>query len=482
MTYLAEEHIRSRLGFTAAVAAEHFESDIELDSDSDTRLPRKGTARFDIRRINVDGVSHMPSHGSDGESTVASEELGFLRRPATPGSADADADADAATEFQGIASQLTVRLLFPPEDGGMLIGKDGCHINKLKASTTALWSIKGSNANQEDRVVVISGSAEGVVNAIQALTEHMDQQQQLTATLDSSRSASSPLTLRLLFPAGCIGFVMGPGGARVAKLRVDSKISRLHIYRDNISQADERVIEISGTKKALCQAVTLILRETGAVLAAQQSIATLYKPSRNGLRRLQSGDRAASSSELRADSYVPSSSKDHPRNRSQSLLGLGEADSSRDGADRPKQKRRMSDNSESDYWPSKRRVSEVSESGRSSNAAHHQGHTRRESPPQLKRRISRNPLVASNSGKRSIGENSKEEKLVIPDCVAGRLIGRKGSYLLSLETQSGAQITLSPRVPNMADRIVTVVGRIDDVNAACKLIKDSVQNFEDLEV
>ncbi|KAJ2791069.1 hypothetical protein GGI18_001392, partial [Coemansia linderi] len=77
---------------------------------------------------------------------------------------------------------------------------------------------------------------------------------------------------------------------------------------------------------------------------------------------------------------------------------------------------------------------------------------------------------------------STEEKLVIPDSVAGRLIGRKGSYLLSLETQSGAQISLSPRVPNMTDRIVTVVGRVGEVSAACKLIKDSVQSFEDLEV
>ncbi|KAJ2451631.1 hypothetical protein GGI03_006852 [Coemansia sp. RSA 2337] len=133
---------------------------LAIDSDSDTRLSRKGAAHLGLHRINTDGVSHMPSHGSDGESTVASEELGFLRRPATPGSAD----TATAAGVQGIASQLVVRLLFPPEDGGMLIGKDGCHINKLKASTTALWSIKGNNANQEDRVVAISGSAEGVVN------------------------------------------------------------------------------------------------------------------------------------------------------------------------------------------------------------------------------------------------------------------------------------------------------------------------------
>ncbi|KAJ2816416.1 Poly(rC)-binding protein 4, partial [Coemansia sp. 'formosensis'] len=302
---------------------------ITIDSDNDTYLPRKVTACEEIRPIDASGASCIPSHGSDGESTVASEDSGLA----------------SGFGAHGIASQLMVRLLFPPEDGGMLIGRDGCHINKLKASTTALWSIKGNNSNQEDRVVVISGSAEGVINAIQALTEHMDEQQQLNFTPGTSRSTASPLTLRLLFPAGCIGIVMGPGGARVAKLRIDSKISRLHIYRDNISQADERVIEICGTKKALCQAVTLILRETGTALATQQSVATLYRPSRSGLRRLLSGDRVTPSSETYADSYIPSSSKDHHRNRSQSLLGLGEVGSIHDGAGRPKQKRRVSDNS-----------------------------------------------------------------------------------------------------------------------------------------
>ncbi|KAJ2689128.1 Poly(rC)-binding protein 4 [Coemansia spiralis] len=484
MTYLVEDRLRSRLGCTATAAAaatsECFVSDIELDSDEDTFLPRKAAAHSGLRCIDVGGSSRMPGHGSDGESTVASDESGLLRRPATPGSIEPH--ASSAVGLQGIASPLMVRLLFPPGDGGMLIGKDGCHINKLKESTTALWSIKGSNTDQEDRVVVLSGSAEGVINAIQALTEHMEQQQQLAVALGSSRPTPGPLMLRLLFPAGCIGFVMGPGGARVAKLRVDSGISRLHIYRDNISQADERVIEICGTRKAICQAIIMILSETGSALATQQGIATLYRPSRSGLHRLLSGDRAAPGSETRTDSYVPSSSKDSHRNRSQSLLELGEADSSRSGAERPRQKRRMSDNSESDYWPRKRRVSEASESGRRSNTAHRHSHTRQGPSPPPKRRTSRNPLVASNTGKRSTSEGSMEEKLVIPDSIAGRLIGRKGSYLLSLETQSGAQISLSPRVPNMTDRIVTVVGRVGEVSAACKLIKDSVQSFEDLEV
>ncbi|KAJ2493862.1 Poly(rC)-binding protein 2 [Coemansia sp. RSA 2050] len=485
MTYLAEDRLRSRLGPTAAAAAatsECFESDIELDSDEDAFLPRKAAAHSGLHHVDVGGSSRIPSHGSDGESTVASDESGLLRRPATPGSIEPNVDDAAAAGLRGIASQLMVRLLFPPGDGGMLIGKDGCHINKLKESTTALWSIKGSNTDQEDRVVVLSGSAEGVINAIQALTEHMEQQQRLAATLGASRSAPGSLMLRLLFPAGCIGFVMGPGGARVAKLRVDSGISRLHIYRDNISQADERVIEICGARRAICQAIILMLCEMGSALATQQGIATLYRPSRSGLHRLLSGDRAASSSETRTDTYIPSSSKDYHRNRSQSLLELGEADSGRISSERPRQKRRMSDNSESDSWPRKRLVSEASESGRRSNAVHRHSHTRQGSSPQPKRRTSRNPPVASSTGKRGTSECSMEEKLVIPDSVAGRLIGRKGSYLLSLEAQSGAQISLSPRVPNMTDRIVTVVGRAGEVSAACKLIKDSVQSFEDLEV
>ncbi|KAJ2893469.1 Poly(rC)-binding protein 2 [Coemansia aciculifera] len=371
----------------------------------------------------------------------------------------------------------------------MLIGKEGCHINKLKASTTAAWSITGSNANNEDRVVVIGGSAEGVINAVHALTEHMDQQQRIVPTTTSGASRStSALTLRILFPSSCIGLLIGPAGARVSKLRIDSKVDRLHIYRDNIGSTDERVIEISGEKRALCSAVKLLLSEAGPALAKQQSVSTLYKPVHNGLRRLQSQERHSTTAEVRVDSYRPGSAKSQSRTRSYSLVGLSETGPSRNGSDRHRQKRRISENSDSDSdlecKSSKRRMSEAAEPDRAYGSQARHGRSHRNSPPQMKRRSTastHSPRSASSSGRQSPDEASKEEKLVIPDSVAGRLIGRKGSYLLALETQSGAHITLSPRVKNMTDRIVTVVGRTAEVSTACKLIRNSVQSFEDLE-
>ncbi|KAJ2335290.1 Poly(rC)-binding protein 4 [Coemansia sp. RSA 2681] len=451
-----------------------------IDTDCDIRLPRKAVAHADTRCADVADMCCAPNGG---KNATTYNESGALRRPATPGSASSDTDVAAALPGAA-APQTLLRLLFLPEDGGMLIGKEGCHINKLKASTTATWSIAGSNTNSEDRVVVISSSTESVVHAVHALAEHMDQQQRL-ATINSGVSGATPaLTLRLLFPASCIGLLIGPGGARISKLRADSKISHLHIYRDSIWNTDERVIEISGTRQALCSAVAQVLRETGPSLPKQQAVSVLYKPVHNGFRRLQSRERHSPSSETRTDSYRPSSARDQHRSRSSSLLGLRGADSSRDAPDRQRQKRRMSDNLDSDYKVSKRRVSEASEAGRTPEAPYRHDRARRASPPQLKRRSStstRSSYSTSSSGKGSPDERSKEEKLVIPDSIAGRLIGRKGSYLLSLETQSGAQITLSPRVQNMPDRVVTVVGRIDEVSIACRLIRNSVQNFEDLE-
>ncbi|KAJ2748012.1 RNA binding protein, heterogenous nuclear RNP-K like protein [Coemansia sp. BCRC 34301] len=488
MTYVAEEHICSRLPF----AVEHHDgSDIELDADYDVRLLDKAAAatHTDMCYSDTTDICCEPSYGGDDKSTISSDEVSSLKRPVTPGSARPD--TDSAAGFQATATpQILLRLLFLPEDGGMLIGKSGCHINKLKASSTATWSITGSNTNKEDRVVIISSTLEGVVNAIHTLTEHMDQQQQIAATFNSSAPQPTyALTLRLLFPASCIGLVIGPGGARVSKLRVDSKIDRVHIYRDSICHTDERVIEICGTRQSLCHAVELMLRETGPTLAKQQSVSTLYKPAQNGFRRLQSQERQSRdlylpNHEMLTDSYRPSPSKEKSRNRSFSLVGFGEADSDHDTSGKNKQKRRMSDNPESERRPSKRRVSDAPGSSRESDASRRLGRADRYSPPQLNRRSSastRSSHSASSSRKHSPDDRSKEEKMVIPDSVAGRLIGRKGSYLLSLENQSGAQISLSPRVQNMTDRIVTVVGRTDEVRAACKLIKSSVQSFEDLE-
>ncbi|KAJ2705860.1 hypothetical protein H4R19_005072 [Coemansia spiralis] len=72
-----------------------------------------------------------------------------------------------------------------------------------------------------------------------------------------------------------------------------------------------------------------------------------------------------------------------------------------------------------------------------------------------------------------------QEKLVVADSIAGRLIGRNGKHLLSLEERSGARIMLSPRVKSIPDRIATVVGRPGDVRRACALIRENMREFAD---
>ncbi|KAJ2495042.1 hypothetical protein IWW47_004278 [Coemansia sp. RSA 2052] len=131
-----------------------------IDTDCDIRLPRKAVAHADIRCADVADMCCAPNDGKNATTYNGSDAL---RRPATPGSASSDTDVAAALPGAA-APQTLLRLLFLPEDGGMLIGKEGCHINKLKASTTATWSIAGSNTNSEDRVVVISSSTESVVH------------------------------------------------------------------------------------------------------------------------------------------------------------------------------------------------------------------------------------------------------------------------------------------------------------------------------
>ncbi|KAJ2484172.1 Poly(rC)-binding protein 2 [Coemansia sp. RSA 2320] len=437
-----------------------------IDPDCDLGQPCEVRVDKQTRTEPV-GSCHASGPASDGEGTVAFDEARLLERPATPGTPEPKLQS---------APQLMLRLVFPPEDGGMLIGKGGCHINKLKADTSAAWSIAGCNTSHEDRVVVICGSAKQIIHAVHALTDHMEcQQQRPSAASSSSTSRPQDLTLRLLFPASCIGLILGPGGARSTKLRADTQISRLHIFRDNMPLSDERIVEMSGTRSALNQAFENLLREAGSALTSQQGLSTLYKPVRHGLRRLQSQDRLPLGvSSSRADVYRPAPPQDGPaRKRSQSMLGLEEAESGHGGSDSYQRKRRMSDNPEADRWPDRRRHSRCTSPPTRSSSS---------SSSLARSRTTRNPPAARAAAtNRRPSSDAKEEKLVIPDSIAGRLIGRNRANLILLENQSGAQIKLSPRVQNMPDRVVTVVGHPGQVSVAYKLIKDSVQSFEDLE-
>ncbi|KAJ2514658.1 hypothetical protein H4217_005631 [Coemansia sp. RSA 1939] len=156
-------------------------------------------------------------------------------------------------------------------------------------------------------------------------------------------------------------------------------------------------------------------------------------------------------------------------------------------SDSRKRLRRMSDNCEyrrdSVHTHRSRRDSESSsrhtksDLGRTSHISNPKTSKQRHFDGGNSHRNNSNRSDSNRSDSQRLAERT-ENKLVISDSIAGRLIGRNGSYLVTLQERSGARITLSPRVQDMPDRVVTVTGSHEQVDRANRLIKTSMRDFQ----
>ncbi|KAJ2888277.1 hypothetical protein FB639_000749 [Coemansia asiatica] len=153
-----------------------------LDVDFELGMPHNNIITYHISLVkekNNTCMSTCPANDSESEYMLVS-----CREPTpTPGDCSNDRDADSSAEHsssdldmrQGSSQNstaascaphghlLSLRLVFPSEDGGVLIGKNGRHINKLKETTTATWLISSGHAF-DDRIVTISGSVADIAS------------------------------------------------------------------------------------------------------------------------------------------------------------------------------------------------------------------------------------------------------------------------------------------------------------------------------
>jgi len=71
---------------------------------------------------------------------------------------------------------------------------------------------------------------------------------------------------------------------------------------------------------------------------------------------------------------------------------------------------------------------------------------------------------------------TRTEKMVIPSACAGSVIGRNGSIIKDIKTQSGTKISLAADSSPTGDRIVTITGSIQGIQIASFLIRQRVES------
>lgn len=75
---------------------------------------------------------------------------------------------------------------------------------------------------------------------------------------------------------------------------------------------------------------------------------------------------------------------------------------------------------------------------------------------------------------------TRTEKMVIPSACAGSVIGRNGSIIKDIKTQSGTKISLA-EASDSGDRIVTITGSVQGIQVAMFLIRQRVETQQQLQ-
>lgn len=76
------------------------------------------------------------------------------------------------------------------------------------------------------------------------------------------------------------------------------------------------------------------------------------------------------------------------------------------------------------------------------------------------------------------GGMQKSQKIVIPTVCAGTVIGKGGTIIRDIKTQSGTSISVAaPEPPTSEDRVVTITGSEQGIQTAIVLIRQRVESF-----
>lgn len=145
----------------------------------------------------------------------------------------------------------TMQALIPSSSAGVVIGRGGTTIQRLKTESGASISLSNYVKGAENRVATISGTPQAMAKAILALAV------QIATDGGSVPDNAKSLSIVLLVPPQELGAIIGKKGARITELRKETSAS--------VNVADEGSVTIQGNTSAVSDAirkVAFLLYET----------------------------------------------------------------------------------------------------------------------------------------------------------------------------------------------------------------------------
>mmetsp|Transcript_15457 Transcript_15457/g.38046 ORF Transcript_15457/g.38046 Transcript_15457/m.38046 type:complete len:842 (+) Transcript_15457:180-2705(+) len=204
-----------------------------------------------------------PPYGFDGHISQGGGPQGPMSAHPDPNARTVKRNMVSSTSLQYHMAQSspgTMQVLVPSSSAGVVIGRRGSTIQKMKADSGAGISLSNYVKRAENRVATISGAPHAMAKAIIAVAG------QLATDGGKNPENANSLSMTMLVPRGELGAIIGKKGARITELRNSTNA--------NINVADEGSVEVAGDMAAFSEAVTKItflLYETRTKISSSHS-------------------------------------------------------------------------------------------------------------------------------------------------------------------------------------------------------------------
>lgn len=322
------------------------------------------------------------------------------------------------TEVRTSEDLMELRLLIDNYEASVIIGKGGTNVKNVRSESGAFVSIlKTDSPVSKERVMTVKGPELAICSALNLIVNLLlDSANQRKQTDPAVPvEADTTYSLKILIHKFLAGSIIGKQGTIIREIQESTK-ARVQLSNDALPGSTEKTVTITGTPETFLAGATRVVSQLANNPLRTGSSVILYIP---GAAVPQSGYAPPFGAPAygAAPQYGAPPQQQSPYGAPPSPYGAPAAYGSPYGAP----------------------------------------------PPQ--------------AGGPAPG--SKTEKIVIPTVCAGTVIGKGGSIIRDIKTQSGTSITIAdaePTAPN--DRVVAVTGPPQGIQTAIYLIRQRVESYQ----
>lgn len=206
----------------------------------------KNDSEPEISQATIDSPPKIETTEDD------SHESSYSEKPQEPESYST-AKPVVAPRLDDEETNLSIRMLCPTKEAGIIVGKKGDTITHIRQKANVRVYVSENLKNVPERVISVRGSSENVARAFGLITRTILEEPEDEPALITSKL----YIMKLLIPHAIVGYVIGKGGSKFREIEENSA-ARLKAQEQPLPYSTDRILLVTGVADAIHIAIYYI--------------------------------------------------------------------------------------------------------------------------------------------------------------------------------------------------------------------------------